>query len=136
VSEFDFKVIHIKCKENKVEDALSRITHGMFEISISREDNDIEQSIQSASGNDEKYIKTIAYLQSNTKNLDRTYLSQDKNGLLRFKTRLYIPDSAKLKLTILDEAHKKPYSGHPGYQKMVTTLRKLFYWPNMKGETT
>jgi hypothetical protein len=36
----------------------------------------------------------------------------------------------------LDEVHKKPYSGHPGYQKTVTTLRKLFYWPNMKGETT
>jgi hypothetical protein len=32
--------------------------------------------------------------------------------------------------------HKKPYSGHPGYQKTITTLRKLFYWPNMKGETT
>ena len=31
--------------------------------------------------------------------------------------------------------HKKPYSGHPGYQKMITTLRKLFYWPNMKGKT-
>jgi hypothetical protein len=42
----------------------------------------------------------------------------------------------ELKLTILDKVHKKPYSGHPGYQKMVATLRKLFYWPNMKGETT
>jgi hypothetical protein len=39
-------------------------------------------------------------------------------------------------LTILDEVHKKPYSGHPGYQKTIATLRKLFYWPNMKGETT
>jgi hypothetical protein len=32
--------------------------------------------------------------------------------------------------------HKKPYSGHPGYQKIITTLRKLFFWPNMKGKTT
>jgi hypothetical protein len=30
--------------------------------------------------------------------------------------------------------HKKPYSSHPGYEKTITTLRKLFYWPNMKGE--
>jgi hypothetical protein len=60
----------------------------------------------------------------------------DINGLLRFKKRLYIPEFVELKSTILDEVHKKPYSGHPGYQKMVTTLWKLFYWPNMKGETT
>jgi hypothetical protein len=60
----------------------------------------------------------------------------DRNGLLRFKSRLYILESAELKLTILDEVHKKPYFGHPGYQKMATTFRKLFYWPNMKGETT
>jgi hypothetical protein len=59
----------------------------------------------------------------------------DINGLLRFKNRLYILDSSELKLTMLDEVHKKPYFGHPRYQKMVTTLRKLFYWPNMKGKT-
>jgi hypothetical protein len=58
----------------------------------------------------------------------------DKNGLLRFKNRLYIPYFVELKIRILDEVHKNPYSGHPGYQKMVTTLRKLFYWPKMKGE--
>ena len=34
----------------------------------------------------------------------------------------------------MDEVHKKSYSGHPGYLKTITTLRKLFYWPNMKGE--
>jgi hypothetical protein len=107
LSEFDFEVRHIKGKENKVADALSRRTNGLFEISISREESDIEQNIKYASGNDEKYIKTIAYLQGNAKNLDRTDLSLDRNGLLRFKNRLYIPDSAELKLTILDEVHKK-----------------------------
>jgi hypothetical protein len=39
-------------------------------------------------------------------------------------------------MTILDELHKKSYFGHPGYQKMITALRKQFYWPNMKNETT
>jgi hypothetical protein len=136
LSKFDFEVRHIKGKENKVVDALSRRIHGLFEINIRREESDIDQRIKGASNNNEKYIKTVAYLQNNAKNLDNTDLILDRNGLLRFKNRLYIPDSAKLKLTILDEVHKKPYSGHLGYQKMVTTLRKLFYWPNMKGETT
>jgi hypothetical protein len=52
-----------------------------------------------------------------------------------YKNRLYIPKSEEIKLLILNELHKNPYFGHPGYQKMITMLRKEFYWPNMKGET-
>jgi hypothetical protein len=68
----------------------------------------------------------VAELQGTTGNSDKSDLSIDKNDLLLFKNRIYIPDSAKLKLTVLDEVHKKPYSGHPEYQKTITTLRKLF----------
>ena len=74
-------------------------------------------------------------MQNSITNSNKPDISIDK-GLLRFKNRLYIPDSTELKLTILDEVHKKSYSSHPGYQKTITTLKKLFYWPNMKGETT
>ena len=28
--------------------------------------------------------------------------------------------------------HKPPYAGHPSYQKMITTLRKKLFWPNLK----
>jgi hypothetical protein len=75
------------------------------------------------------------FQKSNT-NSDKLDISIDKKGLLRFKNRIYIPDSTELKLTILDKVHKKPYSSHLGYQKTITPLRKLFYWPKMKGETT
>ena len=37
-------------------------------------------------------------------------------------------------MLILNEVHKSPYSGHPGYQKMITMLRKEYFWPNMKNE--
>ena len=57
LSEFNFEVRHIKGKENKVADALSRRNNGLFEINISRERNNIEQRIRSTSCNDEKYIK-------------------------------------------------------------------------------
>jgi hypothetical protein len=119
-----------------VADALSRRIHGLFEINISRAESDIEERIKVPSVNDEKYIKIVVDLQNNVENLDIIDLSLDRNELLRFKNRLYIPDSAELKLTILDDVHKKPYFGHLGYQKMVTTLRKMFYWPNMKGGTS
>jgi hypothetical protein len=59
LSKFDFEVRHIKGKENKVVDALSRRIHALFEIIISREESDIEKRIKAASNNDEKYIKTV-----------------------------------------------------------------------------
>jgi hypothetical protein len=136
LSEFDFEVRHIKGKENKVADALSRRIHGLFEMNISRAESDLEERIRTTGIDDENYTKIMVELPNNTANSDKPDLSIDEKGLLRFKNRLYIPDSTGLKLTILDEVHKKLYSGHLGYQKMITTLRKLFYWPNMKGETT
>jgi hypothetical protein len=54
------------------------------------------------------------------------------DGLLTYKGRLYIPNCDDLKRFIMDELHKRPYTGHPGYQKMITTTKKLFYWPRMK----
>ena len=47
---------------------------------------------------------------------------------------MYVPNVPKVKLLILDEIHKNPYSGHPGYQKTITMLRKEYFWPNMKTE--
>ena len=40
---------------------------------------------------------------------------------------LYIPNVTKIKLLILNEIHKIPYSGHPGYQKTITMSRKDFF---------
>ena len=41
-----------------------------------------------------------------------------------------------LKLLIFNEIHKNTYSGHPVYHKMISSLRKQFYLPNMKTDTT
>jgi hypothetical protein len=59
LSEFDFEVRHIKGKENKFADALSQRTNILYEISVSKAENDIEQRIKYASSNDENYIKKI-----------------------------------------------------------------------------
>jgi hypothetical protein len=136
LSEFDFEVRHIKGKENKVEYTLSRRIHGLFEMNFSRAESGLEGRIRTAGVDDENYTKIMIDIPNNTANSEKPDLGIDEKGLLQFKNRLYIPDSTGLKLTISDEVNKKMYSGHPGYQKMIATLRKLFYWPNMKGETT
>ena len=60
--------------------------------------------------------------------------SLNENGFLLFKDKLYVPNVPKVKLLILDEVHKTPYLGHPGYQNTITMLRKEYFWPNMKAE--
>jgi hypothetical protein len=65
--------------------------------------------------NDGNYTKIMTKLQNSTANSDKLDLRIDKKGLLRFKNKLYIPDSTDLKLTVLDKLYKKPYSGHPSY---------------------
>jgi hypothetical protein len=54
------------------------------------------------------------------------------DGLLTYKGRFYILNSNDLKRFMMDELRKIPYTGNPGYQKMIITTRKLFYWPRLK----
>jgi hypothetical protein len=35
---------------------------------------------------------------------------------------------------ILNEMHNVPYAGHPGYQKIVATVKSHYFWPGMKKE--
>jgi len=44
---------------------------------------------------------------------------------------MYVPNKNSIKNLILDEFHKSHYAGHPGYQKMITALRKEYYWLGM-----
>ena len=126
LSKFDFEVRHIKGKENKIADALSRKVHGLFEVNIIRVESDLEEKVRMAGISEGNYTKMMEELQNSTADSDKPDLIIDKKGLLRFKNRLYLPDSTELKLTVLDEVHKKPYSSHPGYQKTITTLRFFF----------
>ena len=48
--------------------------------------------------------------------------SLNEKGLLLYKDRLYIPNVPKIKLLILNEIRKTPYSGHLGYQKTISML--------------
>ena len=83
---------------------------------------------------DENYQKLQAKVTENLTESLSTRHSLNKKGLLLYKNRLYIPNVPKIKLLILNEIHKTPHSGHPGYQKTITMLRKDYFWPNMKNE--
>ena len=58
----------------------------------------------------------------------------DKEGIMRYKGRLCVPEQAELKKELLKEAHYSSYSIHPGGNKMYQDLKKLYWWSNMKKE--
>jgi hypothetical protein len=47
-----------------------------------------------------------------------------EEGLLTYINILYIPNCDDLKRFIMDEIHKRPYTGHPEYQKMIMATKK------------
>ena len=51
-------------------------------------------------------------------------------GKLFFKGKTCIPQV--MRQQIMKEAHETPLAAHPGYHKMLASLRKNFFWPKMK----
>ena len=113
-----------------VADALSRNAKLNFVAAINTYKTDLEEQLEEGVRLDENYQKLQAKV---TENLSTGY-SLNEKGLLLYKDRLYVLNVPKIKLLILNEIHKTPYSGHPGYQKTITMLRKDYFWPNMKNE--
>ena len=57
-------------------------------------------------------------------------LSDD--GVLRFRTRLCVPDDGDLRREFLEEAHCSRLAIHPGGAKMYKDLRQNYWWSGMK----
>lgn len=45
-----------------------------------------------------------------------------------------MPNVNIIKQLISNEHHKTHFLAHPGYQKLITTLRKGFYWSGVKSK--
>lgn len=61
------------------------------------------------------------------------HLSAD--GLIKYRDRIYVLDKNEFNKDILRYFHAKSYSGHPGYQKTLTTMNKFYHWPNPKKDS-
>jgi hypothetical protein len=72
------------------------------------------------------------YLQQEPAGVKYEGYQTTEGGLLAYRDRQYIPNCDDFKRFILDELHKSLYTGHPGYQKMITATRKQLYWPGLK----
>ena len=83
--EFDFEIKHIKGKENKVADALSRKVHEMLLASISIFQSYLRQQIDNHATEDELYVQVKEKLQQQS--LEKRYegYKLEEDGLLTYK---------------------------------------------------
>jgi hypothetical protein len=124
--EFDFEIKHIKGKENRVVDALSKSMKTIHLVAVSTCETDVKNRVRNAQEID-PFIQTVAlYLEQEPSGVKYEGYQMTEGGLLTYRDRLYIPNCDNLKRFIMDELHKRPYTGHPGYQKMITGTRKNF----------
>jgi hypothetical protein len=134
LSEFDFEIKHIKGMKNRVVDALSISMKVVHLESVSDNELNIRERVKSAQ---ETYVffKTVtSYLKQEPTGMKYKGYQMINDGLLTYKGILHIPNCDDLKRFIMDELHKRPYTGHLVYEKMITTTRKLFYWPRLKND--
>ena len=57
---------------------------------------------------------------------------KEEHDTLRFEDRVYVPNNAKIRKLILQEAHESPYLIRPGNTKMYLDLKECFWWTGMK----
>jgi hypothetical protein len=132
LSEFDFEIKHVKGKENKVANALSRSMKTIHLAAVSTCETNVKERVRNAQETDPFFQTVTSYLEQEPTGIKYEGYQMIDGGLLTYRNRLYIPDCDNLKRFIMDELHKRPYTGHSGYQKMITATRKQFYWPGLK----
>ena len=104
----------------------------MHAVSISIFQLELRQQIVSHTAEDEIYVQVKDKLQQQS--LEKKYegYKLEEDGLITYKNIIYIPNVAYLSRVVMNEIHKAPYVGHPGYQKTIVIERKQYFCPGMK----
>jgi hypothetical protein len=90
LSEFDFEIKHIKGKENRVVDALSRSMKVIHLAVIITCESDIKERVKSAQAADEIFKTMKSYLKQEAIGMKYEGYQLSNDGLLTLKGRLYI----------------------------------------------
>jgi hypothetical protein len=132
--EYDFDIKHMKGKENKVVDGLSRRVHELHDKTISMYQTDIKGRILEVANEYLQYRDLVAKLQQREMPQKVENYKLEVYGTFLYKNKIYVPNVQDLKIMILNEMNNVPYVGHPRYQKTVAAIKSHYFWPGMKKE--
>lgn len=107
---------------------MSRKMHCIYEIQFSQIQSNLPKIIREASLKDPEY--TFLWwqgLEDQKKGKQSNYVI-NSNNLLTFRNKIYVPNQNSFKQLLLDKFHKNPYVTLPGYQKLLTAIRKSYLW--------
>lgn len=68
---------------------------------------------------------------------DATFTSdftKSKDSLYYFGNKIVVPNDTDLREEILGEFHNPPYVGHPGREKTLKLINRLFWWPSLSSD--
>jgi hypothetical protein len=151
IKDYDLRINYHSGKANVVADALSQRSHvnhlvvkcisselcdefAKLKIVANIEVVEMEvgyslfQEIHRGHVEDEK----IQEIKHNIKEEKSPGFSKDKQGVLRYKGRICVPNVKELKDKILYEAHESAYSIHPGGNEIYHDLKATYWWYGMK----
>ena len=128
-----FRIKYKKGSENRVADALSRrpqYEHSLLAISHQQPDWLLD------------VLELYKAHPQATDLLTRLSIAPDKegkfalrDGLIRYKNRLWLPAVEEFTRKIVLAFHESPVGGHSGFLVTLRRLKQLFFWTGMKAQT-
>jgi hypothetical protein len=99
--EYDFDIMHIKGKENKVVDALNKRVPELHATTISMYQTNIKCRISEATKVDSQYIELVTKLQQGKMQQKAEDFEFGIDGIILYRNIVYVPNSYELKSEIL-----------------------------------
>ena len=138
-NRFQVLIKHIKVAPGRTADNDSG-TRPDFESDVSMfQQEDQQREWVLARSKDRAYQTISMALYENVRRLPsdigvKTSLAEchlDERGLLRFRDRVWIPESEGLRTSLIQQTHDSHITGHPGRDATYTILSRRFFWPNI-----
>ena len=105
LSEYHFELRHIKGKETKIDDALSRQAYMLYEVTLSQTNSDLHERIRTVNKVDPLYVEILKKVQEDKLVQKQKEYAVEKMRLLWSKERLYVPEGEDIHSSILIEFH-------------------------------
>ena len=55
----------------------------------------------------------------------------DDQDNLRYRSRLWVPNSEPLRTRLVQNSHDSVLTGHPGREGLLVILRRKYFWPGI-----